>query len=70
MVQAEYRDPDGAALHCCNTEIADLRLTLFRRATPLGRWREAARLHAPRGGHFEVAGRERDPAIGKAHRRI
>jgi Tocopherol cyclase len=70
MVQAEYRDPDGTAVHCANTEIADLRLTLFRRASPFGRWREAARLHAPRSGHFEVAGRERDPAIGKAHRRI
>jgi hypothetical protein len=70
MVQAEYRDPDGRALYCANTEIADLRLTLFRRSAPLGRWREAARLVAPRGGHFEVGGRERDPAIGKAHRRI
>jgi hypothetical protein len=70
MVQAEYRDPDGALVHCSNTEIADLRLTLFRRVAPLGRWREAARLHAPRTGHFEVARRERDPAIGKAHLRI
>lgn len=69
MVLAEYRDPDGRELFCANTEIADLRLTLFRRA-PLGRWREAARLHAPRAGHFEVGQRERDPAIGKAHRRI
>lgn len=70
MVSAEYRDPGGDAVHCANTEIADLRLTLFRRIGPLGRWREAARLHAPRAGHFEVAGRERDPAIGKAHLRI
>ena len=70
MVQAEYRDPDGQEVHCANTEIADLRLTLFRRIAPLGRWREAARLVAPRAGHFEVAGRERDPAIGKPHRRI
>jgi hypothetical protein len=70
MVQAEYRDPSGGVVHCANTEIADLRLTLFRRVSPLGRWREAARLHAPRAGHFEVGGRERDPAIGKAHRRI
>lgn len=70
MIQAEYRDPDGEAVHCANSEIADLRLTLFRRVAPVGRWREAARLHAPRAGHFEVAGRERDPAIGKPHRRI
>lgn len=70
MVQAEYRDPDGSAIHCANTEIADLRLTLFRRLAPLGRWREAARLVAPRAGHFEVAGRERDPAIAEPHRRI
>jgi hypothetical protein len=70
MVQAEYRDPDGSAIYCSNTEIADLRLTVFRRIAPFGRWREAARLFAPRAGHFEVAGRERDPAIGKAHRRI
>jgi Tocopherol cyclase len=70
MVQAEYRDPDGEVVHCANTEIADLRLTLFRRVLPIGRWREAARLYAPRAGHFEVASRERDPAIGKPHRRI
>lgn len=70
MVQAEYHDPGGGAVHCANTEIADLRLTLFRRVSPFGRWREAARLHAPRAGHFEVGGRQHDPAIGKAHRRI
>ena len=70
MLMAEYEDPDGAPTFCANTEVADLRVSLFRRSRPLGRWREAAVLVAPRTAHFEVASRERDPAIGKLHTRL
>ena len=70
MILAEYEDPDGEPSFCANTEVGDLRITVFRRDRPLGRWREAATLRAHRTAHFEVAGRERDPAIGNAHIRI
>jgi hypothetical protein len=70
MILAEYEDPDGDPSYCANTEVGDLRVTVFRRDRPLGRWREAAALFAHRTAHFEVAGRERDPAIGNAHIRI
>ena len=70
MVMAEYHDPDGEPLFCANTEVGDLRVSVFRRTRPFGRWREATVLHAPRTAHFEVARRERDPAIGKLHTRL
>jgi hypothetical protein len=69
MLMAEYHDPDGEPIFCANTEVGDLRVSLFRR-TRFGRWREATVLHAPRTAHFEVARRERDPAIGKLHTRL
>ncbi len=66
MTLTEYHDPDGAPSYCANTETADLRLTVYRRGL-LGRFKEAARLHAPGTGHFEVAGRAPDPAITRRH---
>jgi hypothetical protein len=65
MIVAPYEDPDGAASYCSNTEIGDLRITVFRRSGTA--WKEAARLVAPRRGHFEVGARERDPAVTKDH---
>ena len=65
MVVAPYVDPDGAPSYCSNTEIGDLRLTVYRRSGT--RWREAARLTAPRRGHFEVGSREPDPAVVTDH---
>lgn len=66
MVVAPYIDPDGAPSWCSNTEVADLRVTVYERSG-LGRWRETARLIAPGRGHFEVGSRQRDPAIVKDH---
>lgn len=66
MVLTEYADPDGEPSWCANTEVADLRVTVWRRGM-LGTFKEYARLHAPRTGHFEVAGRSPDPAITKQH---
>lgn len=65
MVRAHYHDPDGEPSYCHNTCVGDLRLTVFRRVR--GRWRESARLVAPRRGHFEVAGRSPDPAVTRYH---
>lgn len=65
MVRAHYHDPDGEPSYCHNTCVGDLRVTVLRRLR--GRWRESARLVAPRRGHFEVAGRTQDPAITKDH---
>jgi hypothetical protein len=70
MIMTEYQDPDGEPSYCANTEVGDMRVTVFRRAHPLARWREAAALVAPRTAHFEVASRQRDPAIGNLHTRI
>ena len=67
MVVAEYEDPDGELSWCANTEVANLRVTVWKRQGPLGRWREHARLIAPKSGRFEVGGRERDAAVGKDH---
>ncbi|HUH04637.1 MAG TPA: tocopherol cyclase family protein [Kofleriaceae bacterium] len=67
MVVATYHDPDGEAAYCANTEIGDLRVTVFERPHPLGRWRETAHLVAPGTGHFEVGGRQRDPRVRRDH---
>jgi hypothetical protein len=69
MVRTEYADPDGEPAFCHNTEVADLRLTVYRRGL-LGRFREAARLYAAQTGHFEVASRMPDPAITHLHRAV
>lgn len=65
MLVAPYVDPDGEASYCSNTEIGDLRVTVYRRSGT--RWREAAKLTAPRRGHFEIGARERDAAVVRDH---
>jgi len=67
MVVATYEDPDGELCFCRNTEIGDLRITLWTRRGPLDRWREHRRLVAPGRGHFEIGDRDRDPAIETVH---
>jgi hypothetical protein len=70
MVSTPYEDPDGEASYCANTCVGDLRLTVWRRSGWLGRWREQAVLTAEKTAHFEVAGREPDPAIRRRHVRL
>ncbi len=65
LVRANYHDPDGDPSYCHNSCAADLRLTVLRRSG-LG-WKERLRLVAPKRGHFEVAGRARDPAVTRVH---
>lgn len=66
MVLAPYEDPDGTPRYCANTEVADLRATVWRRGRT-GRWLRDRQLTAEKSGHFEVGGRERDPAIPNDH---
>lgn len=63
QVMAEYRDPDGEACWCANTEIADCRLWVTRGTT-------TTELQAPRLGHCEFGGRTRDPAVQSMHQEI
>jgi|MudIll2142460700_1097286.scaffolds.fasta_scaffold02459_2 hypothetical protein len=65
MVQAPYLDPDGTEVFCCNTEIGDARVTVYKRSG-LG-WREVRRLEGRRRAHFEIGGRTRDPEVTRAH---
>jgi hypothetical protein len=67
MILAEYHDPDGEPSYCANSEVADLRVTVWRRARPWQSFREHAVLSAPGTGHFEVAGRTPDRAITRRH---
>lgn len=52
FVQVRYEDPDGEPSHCCNTEIADLTLEVFRGKKPLDR------LTATGTAHLEFGDRE------------
>ena len=71
MVAAEYFDPRCVAPSWChNTEVADLTVTVWKRGGLFAPWREAARLVAPRTGHFEVGGLLRDPAVEWEHRGV
>jgi hypothetical protein len=67
MVLAPYEDPDGEPAFCANSCVADLRMTVWRRSGWLGRWREQATLTADKTAHFEVAGRQPEPAIRRRH---
>jgi hypothetical protein len=67
MFLTEYADPDGEPSYCANTEVADLRVTVWRRSRVWKRWQEQARLVADKTGHFEVAGRAPDAAIVRRH---
>lgn len=64
MIRADYSDPDGEASYCHNSEVAESHLTIWRRHG-FG-WREACRLTALHSGHFETAGRARDPHVRSA----
>ncbi|HSD89582.1 MAG TPA: tocopherol cyclase family protein [Kofleriaceae bacterium] len=65
MILAPYEDPDGTHVYCSNTEIGDAHLTVYKRSG-MG-WREHRTLVAKRRAHFELGGRERDPAVAREH---
>lgn len=68
MVVAPYLDPDGEPSFCANTEVGDGRIVVERREG--GRWIEVAELRAQGTAHFEIGGRERDPAIVGEHQAV
>ncbi|MFT3691753.1 MAG: tocopherol cyclase family protein [Kofleriaceae bacterium] len=65
MITAPYVDPDDTRVYCMNTEIGDFRAVLSKRAGL--RWREQQTLESRGRAHFEVGGRERDPAVQLEH---
>jgi hypothetical protein len=56
MLQAEYSDPDGERLYCINSEVANLKIRLFRRTHGV-RWRHVETIKAYATAHLEHAGR-------------
>ena len=62
MLQAEYTDPDGEPLYCINSEVANLRIRLFRR-THGTRFRHVETIKAYASAHLEHAARMSDPGV-------
>lgn len=62
MLQVEYRDPDGEPLYCINSEVANLKLRLFKRVHAV-RWRHVETINAPGMAHLEHACRTFDPDV-------
>jgi hypothetical protein len=62
MLQVEYRDPDGEPLYCINSEVANLKIRLFRRVHAV-RWRHVETINALGTAHLEHASRNPDTAV-------
>jgi hypothetical protein len=60
LVGVTYHDPDGELAYCYNTEVADMRLQVFRRHSRS--WKQAGELRADGRAHFEYA--QRTPIDG------
>jgi hypothetical protein len=65
MLQAEYRDPDGEPLYCVNSEVANLKVRLFRRVHGV-RWRHVETIKAQATAHLEHACRIKDSGVRMA----
>jgi hypothetical protein len=65
MLQVEYADPDGEKLYCLNSEVANLKIRLFRRAHGL-RWRHVETIKANNTTHLEHACRTADSNVRMA----
>lgn len=62
MIQAEYSDPDGERLYCINSEVANLKIRLFRRTRGV-RWRHVETIKAYATAHLEHASRTSDAGV-------
>ncbi|HWP43247.1 MAG TPA: tocopherol cyclase family protein [Blastocatellia bacterium] len=62
MLQAQYRDPDGEPLYCINSEVASLKIRIFRRVHGV-RWRHIETIKSRSTAHLEYACRAPDPAV-------
>jgi tocopherol cyclase-like protein len=65
MLQAEYSDPDGERLYCINSEVANLKIRLFRRIRGV-RWRHVETIKAYATAHLEHASRSSDSGVQMA----
>ncbi len=65
MLQAEYRDPDGERLYCINSEVANLKIRLFRRVHGV-RWRHIETIKSYATAHLEHASRVKDSEVNMA----
>jgi hypothetical protein len=62
MLQAEYADPDGDRLYCINSEVANLKIRLFRRVHGV-RWRHLETIKSYATAHLEHASRAIDSEV-------
>lgn len=62
MLQAEYLDPDGEPLYCINSEVANVKIRLFRRTRGI-RYRHVETINSLGAAHLEHAARSRDPQV-------
>jgi hypothetical protein len=62
MLQAGYVDPDGEPLYCINSEVANLKIRVFRRVHGL-RWRHVETISARATAHMEHASRSADEQV-------
>lgn len=65
MLQAEYLDPDGERLYCVNSEVANLKIRLFRRVRGV-RWRHVETIKSYATAHLEHASRMREEGVSMA----
>jgi len=65
MLQARYLDPDGEPLYCINSEVANLKIRLFRRSRGL-HWRHVETIQSRAAAHLEHAARAVDPHVQMA----
>ncbi len=65
MLQAEYTDPDGERLYCINSEVANLKIRLFRRVHGV-RWRHIETIKSYATAHLEHASRASDSGVQMA----
>jgi hypothetical protein len=65
MLRADYTDPDGEPLYCVNSEVANLRIRLFRRMRGV-RYRHVETIDSRGAAHLEHACRASDPGVAAA----
>jgi hypothetical protein len=62
MLQARYEDPDGEPLYCINSEVANLKIRLFRRSHGI-HYQHLETIKARSTAHLEHAARVFDPTV-------
>jgi hypothetical protein len=62
MLQARYVDPDGEPLYCLNSEVANLKIRIFKRLRGI-HWRHCETINAHATAHLEHASRSLDDQV-------